>query len=238
MGRGKDRYIEKRVDLFASSLALRFNRRLFTSLCVYEGLGLPGSVCCDCIATLSPAALKRLCIWRAFRVCSLALHGCCDRLGRLYSAPCLHPDVVGSLRRRPSTATALTGLPGASALLMLPYSRRSSFRPCCASPSFLWCRCWVTRFMEVCQRPMSCLAMLTGLEPAPSEACVRFPTPLYNLPAAPVCRLQHHVRGLYAGPVAFIAPACAQWSVGCMRSVLSRRWVCAVACVPTRSRVG
>lgn len=41
---------------------------------------------------------------------------CRDRLGRLYFAPCLHPDVVGSHRPGPSAASALAGLVGAVAL--------------------------------------------------------------------------------------------------------------------------
>ena len=69
-------------------------------------------------------------------------------------------------------------------------------------------------------------------------ACVRFPTPLYNQPAAPVCRLQHHVWGPFAGPVAFMPPASARCFAGCMRSGWWRRWACAVSCAPTRSRAG
>ena len=142
--------------MFASSFAPLFYRRLSLPSAVVWRLGTPWFCLLRLHRNSIPGRIKAMMYLESL---SCLFFG----FARVPRPPwpsilcaVLTPDVVGSLRRRPSTATALTGLPGASALLILPYSRRSSFRPICASPSSFG-SVGVTRLMEACQRPLSVL---------------------------------------------------------------------------------
>ena len=130
------------------------------------------------------------------------------------------------------------GLAGCCRAFYLPYLRRSSFRPCCASPSFLWCRCWVTRGMEVYQRPMSVLRCWRDSNPRLPTACVRFPTPSPQSSGGSCLPESASCVGPLRRPRGVIVPASARWIAGCMRSASWRRWVCGGACALTRSRAG
>lgn len=132
----------------------------------------------------------------------------------------------------------------ASRLWWMPHSVCVCILECARVPGllrlalFLWFGCWGYARNGILSKTVVCFAMLAGLEPAPSEACVSFPMPSPQsaggscLPASASCV------GPVRRPRGVIAPASARWSVGCRRSVWSRRLGCAVACAPAHSRDG